>query len=117
MRREVALLGDIVAEADVILAQLEKVSFDDVQADPILSRGILHSLMIIGEAANRMPPEVCARYSEVPWRDLAGLRHRIVHDYSGIDFELIWGLITTRLATLRNQIAGILDTDYPSGKY
>ena len=114
MRREAAYLGDIVAEADVILRKLEKSSFDDFLADPIFSRGVLHSLMIIGEAANRIPDEVCARYPQVPWRDLVGLRHRIVHDYAGVDLKLVWSLITVRLAPLREQVAEILDRDYPS---
>ncbi len=86
MRREAAFLGGMVAEADLVLRYAGEPSLEQFLADPLFSRGVLHSLMIIGEAANRMPQEVCDRYPEVPWRDLVGLRHRIVHDYPGVDF-------------------------------
>ena len=88
-------------------------------SDPILSRAVLHSLMIIGEAANRIPADLRTRYPDVPWRDLAALRNRIVHDYQGVDLELVWRLIRKRLGKLRHQIAsiweaeGLLGSDFP----
>ena len=112
MRREEALLGDIVAESDIVLTRTEHCDFTEFLTDPILSRGILHSLMIIGEAANRIPIDVRLRYPDVPWQDLAGLRHRIVHDYPGVDLRLVWTLITTRLPRLRQQVNQILEADY-----
>ena len=59
-----------------------------------------------------MPQVVRDRYPEVPWRDLSGLRHRIVHDYPGVDLVLIWGLVVGRLKPLRDQLAAILERDY-----
>jgi uncharacterized protein with HEPN domain len=60
--------------------------------------------MIIGEAANRIPVDLQSRYPEVPWRDLAALRNRIVHDYPGIDLELVWALIRGRLGKRRENV-------------
>ncbi|MFN0100985.1 MAG: DUF86 domain-containing protein [Bryobacteraceae bacterium] len=111
MRREFSFLGDIVAEADVVLRHIDGCSLDRFVADPILSRAVLHSLMIIGEAANRIPVEVQSRHPQVPWRDLAALRNRIVHDYPGVDLKLVWGLISQRLSKLREQIVGILERE------
>ena len=112
MRREAAFLEDMVAEADLVLRYVAESSQERFLADPLFSRGVLHSLMIIGEAANRMPPAVCDRYTEIPWRDLAGLRHRIIHDYPGVDLVLIWSLVAVKLGPLRDQLAAILKRDY-----
>ena len=78
-----------MAEGDVVLQHIEGCVLERFVADPILSRAVLHSLMIIGEAANRIPVDLQARYPDVAWRDLAALRNRIVHDYPGIDLEFV----------------------------
>jgi uncharacterized protein with HEPN domain len=65
--------------------------------------------MIIGEAANRVPEDLRAKYrDDVPWRELAGLRNRIVHDYPGIDLELVWDLVRNRPEKRREQVAAIM---------
>jgi len=111
MRREIALLGDIVAEADVVLHHVDECSFERFAADAILSRASLHSLMIIGEASNRIPADVQMRHPQVPWRDLAALRNRIVHDYPGVDLTLVWSLIQNRLKELRDQVASVIEAE------
>ena len=58
MRREIAFLGDIVAEADVVLRHVDGYTLERFLADPILYRAVLHSLMIMGEAANRIPVDL-----------------------------------------------------------
>lgn len=109
MRREAAFLGDILTEADLILKHMAGCSEEQFMADPILSRAVLHSLMIMGEAANRVPEDFREKYrGALPWRELAGLRNRIVHDYPGIDLELVWDLVQNRLGKLREQVAAII---------
>jgi len=65
---------------------------------------VVRNLEIIGEAARQLPEEFVARFPEVPWRLLAGLRNRIVHDYFGLDLEIVWQIISQDLLPLKSQL-------------
>ena len=68
---------------------------------------VVRNLQIIGEAANRLPEEFRAHYSEIPWRNIIGLRNRIVHDYIGVDVEIIWQIVEKEIPHLKKQLEGI----------
>ena len=61
----------------------------------------------IFEAARQMPEVFIAQHPEVPWRVIAGLRNRIVHDYFGLDLEIIWQIISQDLSPLKNQLKAL----------
>ena len=73
----------------------DKLFFDDR-----LTRAIILDLIVLGEAANNVTEEYCASHPEVPWLDIAGFRHKLVHDYSGIDFGILWDAMTNDVPTL-----------------
>ena len=62
---------------------------------------VVRNLEILGEAASQMSEEFAAEYPDVPWRQITGLRNRIVHDYFGLDLEIIWQVIRHDLMPLR----------------
>lgn len=68
---------------------------------------VVRNLEIIGEAASRLPNEFKEKYSNIEWAEIVGLRHRIVHDYFGIDLEIIWQIIKNDLLVLKNRIQSI----------
>lgn len=65
---------------------------------------VVRNLGVLGEAANRLPREYSEKHPEVPWRQITGLRHRIVHDYFGIDLELIWQVVREHLPPLAKRL-------------
>lgn len=65
---------------------------------------------IIGEAANQLPPTVKKKYTHIPWRQVIGLRHRIIHEYFGVDLEILWKIIHADLDGLHRQISAIVDS-------
>ena len=73
----------------------DKLFFDDR-----LTRAIILDFIVLGEAANNVTEEYCASHPEVPWSDIAGFRHKLVHDYSGIDFGILWDAMTNDVPTL-----------------
>ena len=74
-------------------------------ADDKTVDAVVRNLEIIGEAARQVPDEFAAAHSAVPWRRIAGLRNRIVHDYFGLDLDIIWEVIQTDLPQLKSQLA------------
>ena len=68
---------------------------------------VVRNLEIIGEAARQLPEEFLARHSDVPWRQIAGLRNRIVHEYFGLDLDLIWQVIRQDLPQLQARLEAL----------
>lgn len=65
---------------------------------------VVRNLEVIGEAARQLPENLAARYPGISWRQIAGLRNRIVHDYFGLDLALIWEVIQHDLPKLQAQL-------------
>ena len=71
-------------------------------ADEQCEDACVRNLEIIGEAASRLPVEFLSAHPEVDWRKIIGLRNRIVHGYFGVDFEIVWRIISLDLQLLRD---------------
>jgi uncharacterized protein with HEPN domain len=68
----------------------------------------IRQLEIIGEATKRLSPELRSRYSDVPWRRIAGLRDVLIHDYMGVDLDAVWQVTQKDLPALKEQVGSIL---------
>lgn len=69
---------------------------------------VMRNLAIIGEAAKKIPADVRRNYPDVAWKKMAGLRDIVVHDYFGIDEDIIWDVVSTRVPELNRQIKGLI---------
>ena len=69
---------------------------------------VVRNFEIIGEAAKNIPDEIKDKYQEIPWRKMYGLRNLISHEYFGIDYEMIWEIITSDLPRNLSDIKNIL---------
>jgi uncharacterized protein with HEPN domain len=74
-----------------------------------LRRAVVRSLEVIGEAAKRVPPAFREQYPMIQWRAMAGMRDRLIHNYFGVDYELVWDVLENRIPELRSPIASILE--------
>lgn len=82
------------------LAGLETKSRLDYDADEILRMGLAHIVQVIGEAARKNSPEFQSEYPEIPWRQIIGMRNRIVHDYMRVDEDVLWEVVRKDLPAL-----------------
>ena len=103
-------LRHILAEADYLATASAGLTREAFQHDDTLQRAFVRSLGIVGETAKKVPPEMRAQYPEVEWKAMAGLRDRLVHDYFGVDYDIVWDVIENKIPVLRSHVRRILDT-------
>jgi uncharacterized protein with HEPN domain len=75
-------------------------SREEYDKDDILRLGLTHLVQVIGEAARKVSAEFQQAHSKIPWRQIIGMRHRIVHDYMRVDEDILWQVVTDDLPTL-----------------
>ena len=97
-------LGHIVDLADKISQRVKDKSRDDFDSNEDLRIVLTHLVQTIGEAARRVSPAFRKDHPEVPWSDIIGMRHRIVHDYMDVDEDIVWDVAIFELPALIKKI-------------
>ena len=108
----VDLLKHILDECKYI----ESVITDDVSKnsfveDETLKRAVVRSLEIIGEATKKIPADVKYKWQEIQWRNMAGMRGKLIHDYFGINYSIVWDVIKNKIPDLTKQIENIIQKE------
>lgn len=108
MRSDQARLRDIYEAIE----QIEKYTaagrarFDD---DELIQTWVIHHLQVIGEAAPALSAEMKGSHPQIPWRQIIGMRHVLVHTYFGIDEDVVWAVVEDDLPPLKSQVEALLD--------
>lgn len=112
MSRDVRLyLDDIQASCEKILRYSQGLNFEQFVSDEKTFDAVVRNLEIIGEAAKHIPPVMRTRYPDVEWAKIAGLRDIVVHEYFGLDEDILWDVVQNRIPGLLGQIRQILDVE------
>jgi len=83
----------------------------DLESDHVLELALTRLLEIIGEAANRVSPETQEQDPQIPWRQIAGLRHRLIHGYDAIDLDILWDIVQHDLPFLLAALERIVEEE------
>ncbi len=101
-------LEHIIDHIDKVLDAAEGKTFAQFNADPILFGAIAYYTMVIGEAAYMLTKEFKELHPSIPWRQIEGMRHHIVHGYAQIRKDMLWNVILEDLRPLKAQVEKIL---------
>ncbi|MBI5026648.1 MAG: DUF86 domain-containing protein [Nitrospirae bacterium] len=101
-------LKHILDEADYIVKKSKGLDKNNFIKDETLKRAFVRSIEIIGEAVKRLPEDFRKKYSDTDWKAMAGTRDKLIHDYFGIDYDIVWDIVINEIPELRKQIKNIL---------
>ena len=104
-----AFIQHMHAECEYILSSApSNLSFEKFMADETLKRAIVRSLEIIGEASKKIPVDVKLKWNEIEWKSIAGMRDRLIHDYMGVNYTIVWDVVQNRILQLHETTQRIL---------
>ena len=104
---------DILDAMDKAETAITGVEYSRFAADFMINFVVIRALEIIGEATKRLPSSLRDQYPEVPWKDMAGMRDRIIHGYDNVDLRIVWDVVTKEIPQVKAHIRQILK-DYGS---
>jgi len=101
-------LDDIFEATRKIERYIKGLTFAKLKSNDLAIDAVVRNLGIIGEAAKNIPTNIKEKYSDIEWRKIAGLRDILIHEYFGVDLDVLWDIIKNKVPALRKQVARIL---------
>jgi uncharacterized protein with HEPN domain len=109
MRDYTLYLKDILAAIESIEEFIAGMSLETFEKDDKTASAVMRKLEVIGEAVKQVPDGVRQKYAHVPWKEMAGMRDKLIHFYFGVDHQLVWRAIQERLPHIKDEIRKILE--------
>ena len=101
-------LADILEAIRRARLYVEGMTYEEFLIDMKTQDAVVRTLEIMGEATKRLPAELRIEHNLVPWKQMAGVRDKLIHDYFGINYEIIWKIITEELPEVARKVQQIL---------
>ena len=110
-RSSLEYLRHILDETMYLTDHAQGLSKDKFLQDKTLQRAFVRSLEVIGEATKNVSAELRYKYSHIDWRAIAGMRDRLIHHYFGVDYDIVWDAVTSKIPSLQREIQRIIQSE------
>lgn len=104
-------VGHMLDTARLAASKVAGITREAFDTDENLRLALAHLIQIIGEAARQVSPTFREAHPQTPWAKIIGMRHRVVHDYLHVDYDVVWGVVSVDLPALIEALAGILPAE------
>lgn len=104
-------LKDILEATDRIQRYVGTITLAEFLANSEKQDAVVRNLEIIGEAVRNIPPEFRKKHSDIAWSQIAGFRDRLIHQYFGVNWTILWDVVQEKLPTLRRQVEDLLRSE------
>lgn len=105
-------LRHILNETTYLIENSANLNKNALLQDETLKRAYVRSIEVIGEAVKQLPNELRQKYDTVEWRSLAGMRDRLIHNYFGIDYDIVWDVVANKIPDLDAEVKRIFELEY-----
>ncbi len=113
IKREIRdYLADILEAINDIDAFTSGMTYEEFSQDKKTINAVIRSLEIVGEATKKIPPEIRNLHPDLPWKEIAGMRDKLIHEYFGVDLQIVWMTIQQDLNELHKTIQNLVDPRY-----
>ncbi len=109
VKKYIGYLEDILNAVDSAQKFIKGMDNHQFNRDEKTQYACIRALEIIGEAANKLPQSFMKRYPEIPWKEMIGMRHKLIHDYMGVNSQVLWKTIVQDLPELKFHIKEIIE--------
>lgn len=109
MRDHSLYLYEIIEQINDIYDYTKNMTRSDFEDDSKTSKAVIRSFEIIGEAVKHLPQEIKNKSSYKNWKQIAGMRDKLIHEYFGVDYSIVWATIETDLPDLKNAVIKLLE--------
>jgi uncharacterized protein with HEPN domain len=108
-RKDIDILQDIEECINRIDRYIHHVNYDGFSKDPKTQDAVIRNIEIIGEAVKSLSTEIKEKHSNIPWKNIAGTRDRLIHHYFGVNIDVVWDIVEGELPELHRQIKKLIE--------
>lgn len=106
-RTDTAVIQDIKESINRILSYTSNMDYDDFLQDHKTQDAVIRNIEILGEATKLLTDETKKNYPDIPWKDIAGTRDKLIHDYFGVNIDIVWDIAQNEMPILSSQLRDI----------
>ncbi|PIV70402.1 MAG: hypothetical protein COS08_00390 [Euryarchaeota archaeon CG01_land_8_20_14_3_00_38_12] len=110
-KEDFAYLKHILDSIYRIEDYIQEIEYEDFMDNHLLQDGVIRQLEIIGEATKMLSREIKEKYPNISWKDMAGMRDKLIHGYFGVDLDAVWDTAKKDVPRLRNEIEKIMENE------
>jgi uncharacterized protein with HEPN domain len=114
-KQPIEYLHHILDECRFIITATSGMTKDQLLEDEVMKRAVVRSLEVIGEACKKIPADVKLKWDSISWKNMSGMRDRLIHDYVGINYSIVWDVSRNKIPEIEKQIAFTIQPEHRIG--